>query len=160
MVQRDHQDNAAVDITRLWILYAAAGCIAGAVLHVVCLIGGARWLSFVGMPPDLVADFSAGKLSPIFITLGIAALLCGLAIYGLSAAGRVRRLPLLRYVCLIAAIVFLLRGLGGTVFLIYVVMKIGVIPLTAFHLLASLFVLSIGTGFWLAWRREVNGLKG
>lgn len=130
---------------------------AGAALHVVCLIGGARWLSFVGMPPDLVADFSAGKLSPIVITLGIAALLCVLAAYGLSAAGRMRRLPLLRYVCLMTAIVFLLRGLGGTVFLIYVITKIGLIPLSAFHLFASLFVLSIGIGFWLAWRGEVNG---
>ena len=54
----------------------------------------------------------SGSLYPPLLTAGIATVLLVWALYALSAAGRIRRLPLLRTVLIGVSAVYLLRALG------------------------------------------------
>ncbi|HZH42968.1 MAG TPA: hypothetical protein VEY50_02625 [Lysobacter sp.] len=83
-----------------------------ALMHVAIIFGGPEWYRFFGAGEELATLDAAGSPVPDLITLGIATALGGWALYALSGAGVIRRLPLLRLVlCLITA-VYLLRGLA------------------------------------------------
>lgn len=56
-----------------------------------------------------------GSMQPTLITLGIAALLFSWGLYGLSGAGLIFKLPLLRLALLVITFIYLARGLLGFV---------------------------------------------
>lgn len=98
-------------VARVSYVFAACGLLAGALLHVVVLIGGPDWIAFVGAPPSIVESARDGTwLAPVS-TLGIALLLMIWALYAYSAAGNVYRLPFCRSMLMFVAVVFVLRGL-------------------------------------------------
>lgn len=125
--------------------YAVAGCglLAGALLHVVVLIGGTDWIAFVGAPPSVVDSSREGTwLAPVS-TLGIALLLTVWALYAFSAADLMRRLYFVRTMLSIVAVVFILRGL-----IIAPALAAGRVnwraPIDLFIVSSSLFILAIG----------------
>ncbi len=84
---------------------------AGALLHIVVLIGGPEWIRFVGAPESVVASARAGTwLAPVS-TIGIAFMLMLWGLYAFAAAGRFRPLPLMKTVVGVIAAIFLIRGL-------------------------------------------------
>ena len=92
----------------LWI--GASIAVAGALLHVAAIAGGASWYAFFGAPPAVVASARAGTwLAPASAAI-IAALMALCAVYACSALGVVRRLPLLRTTLAAIAAICLLRG--------------------------------------------------
>lgn len=96
---------------RGWILLAAVIASAGAAIHAGATLGGAAWYAFFRAPPAIVASAQAGTwLAPVS-ALVIAALMAICAAYALSAAGVIRRLPLLRTALATIAGICLLRGL-------------------------------------------------
>lgn len=98
-------------MARQSFLLAALILFAGALLHVVVLAAGPEWIAFVGAPEDVVRSAEVGTwLAPVS-TLGIAALLTGLALYSLAAAGKLRPLPLSKPILGLFAAIFVLRGL-------------------------------------------------
>jgi hypothetical protein len=100
-----------MNFLRAWVYLAVLIAMAGVVVHVGAVIAGPSWFVFFNAPPAVLASARAGTwLAPVS-TLVIAALmgLCGL--YAASAAGLVRRMPLLRLglagmaaICLVRAI--------------------------------------------------------
>ena len=65
----------------------------------------------MGAPPEVVRSAELGTwLAPVS-TVGIAALLGGLALYSLAAAGKIRALPLVKPILGLFAAIFVLRGL-------------------------------------------------
>lgn len=95
---------------RTWVLGTGVAAAAGAVLHIAILFGGPEWYAFFGAPRGLVEMARAGHPRAPISCLVIAAFLSVLAAYAFSAAGAIRRLPLLRLVCAGVAAVLLLRG--------------------------------------------------
>lgn len=92
-------------------LFAALILFAGALLHIVVLAAGPEWIAFVGAPAEVVKSAEVGTwLAPVS-TLGIAALLAGLALYSLAAAGKLRPLPLAKPILGLFAAIFVVRGL-------------------------------------------------
>jgi hypothetical protein len=93
------------------LLLVAAGCSAAvALLHVAILLMGASWYRWFGAP-SLAEQIERGSvLGPAVLTLAVAAVFVVWAGYGLSGAGVVRRLPLLRIVLYTIALIYLLRG--------------------------------------------------
>jgi hypothetical protein len=90
---------------------AAFGLIAGAILHIVALMGGPKWIAFVGAPASVVGSAAKGTwLAPVGAIM-ITMLLVVFAAYAFSAAGLIRRLPWLRTTLTLLAAAFLLRGL-------------------------------------------------
>lgn len=98
-------------LARRSFLLAALILLAGALLHVAVLAAGPEWIAFVGAPAEVVESAKLGTwLAPVS-TLGIAALLAGLALYSLAAAGKLRPLPLVKPILGLFAAIFVLRGL-------------------------------------------------
>ena len=77
------------------------------------IIGGAEWYRFFGAGERMARLALRGSSYPAVVTATIAVILGLWAAYGLSAAGLIRRLPLLRPALLVIAAVYLTRGLLG-----------------------------------------------
>jgi hypothetical protein len=94
------------------LLLVAAGCSAVvALVHLAILLMGPPWYRWFGAP-SLAAQIERGAaLGPRLLTLAVVAVFVLWAGYGLSAAGVIRRLPLLRAGLYAIAAIYLLRGL-------------------------------------------------
>jgi hypothetical protein len=95
---------------RWWLVAAASASGATALLHVAIALAGAPGYRYFGAP-SLAVALESGSLAPPVLTLGLAAAFVLCAAYGLSGAGLLRHLPLLRPVLLVIGSVFALRGL-------------------------------------------------
>ncbi len=130
-----------------WILLAAGIAAFGVVIHLAAIVGGASWYAFFGAPPAVVASAREGTwLAPVS-ALVIAALMGICMLYAWSAAGMMRRLPLLRPGLAAMAIVCLLRA----VILIPFAMRYPQL-LNTFEVVAALVWASAGVGFAAGWR--------
>jgi hypothetical protein len=142
-----------VDDTRNYFLIAAATLSAlAAVLHLGCIAFGASWYRFFGAGERVVQMASAGSWYPAIITSLIAAVLATWALYALSGAGVIPRLPFARVILCAITTVYLLRG-------------VAILPIAALHpgrspafwLWSSAICLAIGVvhlvGLRQAWAR-------
>lgn len=93
-----------------FLLAAAALDVAAALLHLACIVFGAPWYRFLGAGERMAQMDAAGHWYPTVATLVISGVLLVWALYALSGAGVLRRLPLLRPVLTAIAAVYLLRG--------------------------------------------------
>lgn len=84
-----------------------------ALLHVACIYFGAPWYRFLGAGEEMARMAESGSWTPGIITAGIAAVLGIWALYALSGAGAILRLPFLRTVLCIITGIYLLRGLAA-----------------------------------------------
>jgi hypothetical protein len=94
------------------LIFAAVLSTLAALLHVGCIVFGAPWYRFFGAGEEMARLAEAGSWRPTIITSGIAVVLLIWALYALSGAQVIGRLPLLRTgLCVITA-VYLVRGLA------------------------------------------------
>jgi hypothetical protein len=100
-----------MNLARAWVYLAALIALAGVAVHVGAVIAGPSWFEFFNAPPAVLASARAGTWLAPLSTLAIAGLmgLCGL--YAASAAGLVRRMPLLRLGLTGMAVICLVRAL-------------------------------------------------
>jgi hypothetical protein len=84
-----------------------------ALLHVGCIYFGAPWYRFFGAGEEIAQMAEAGSWTPGLVTAGIALVLGIWALYALSGAGAIRRLPLLRTALCTITGIYLLRGLAA-----------------------------------------------
>lgn len=103
-------------------MLVAGGVLTGgaSLLHIGMIIGGPEWFRFFGAGEQMARMVARGFLYPIVLTLGIAAILAVWALYALSGAGVIRRLPLLRLALAAIAAVYLARGILGVPLVILV----------------------------------------
>lgn len=92
-----------------------AGCcsVVGALLHLVCIVGGADWYRLMGAGERIAQQVEAGQWMPALITLLISSLLLIWALYAFSGAGLIRKLPMLRTALVLISSVYLVRGIAG-----------------------------------------------
>lgn len=91
-----------------------------ALLHIAIILGGPAWYRFFGAGEGMARLASRGSNYPSVITASIAAILGVWALYALSGAGVIRRLPYLRVVLALIAAVFLVRGILGVPIVLFV----------------------------------------
>lgn len=135
---------------KIWLVAAGLLSAAASLLHFATIIGGPSWYRFFGAGEEMAQAAERGSVMPGLVTAAIATILAIWALYAFSAAGLVRRLPLIRTALVLITGVYLLRGLA-------------LIPLLAlkpqlvdtFAIVSSLIVLCYGVayavGTWLAW---------
>lgn len=133
-----------------WLVTAGLLSAAASLVHVATIVGGPDWYRFFGAGEEMARAAERGSMMPGLVTAAIATLLALWALYAFSAAGLVRRLPLLRTALVLITGVYMLRGLA-------------LVPLLAlkphlvdpFVIISSLVVLCYGVihvvGTWLAW---------
>lgn len=144
---------------------AAAGLVAGAVVHLAAWLGGPRWMAALGAPPSIVASAAAGSWPALLGTLAIVALLIGLALCCFLAAAKTARLDLLRPILALASVIFVARGLLVVPFVVAGQRDwrtpIGKIIVTSDWFAAgSLIVLAIGTLMALGVCQIRSGQRG
>jgi len=93
---------------------------AASLLHLGIIFGGPEWYRFFGAGERMARLSARGSSYPIIITAGIALILGLWALYGLSGAGVIRRLPLLRVALVLIAGVYLARGALGVPLVLFV----------------------------------------
>ena len=86
---------------------------AASLLHLAIIAGGPDWYRFFGAGERMARLAARGSTYPAAVTAGIAAVLGVWALYALSGAGVIRRLPLLRPALVLIAAAYLARGLLG-----------------------------------------------
>lgn len=82
-------------------------------LHVGIILGGPEWYRFFGAGERMARLAARGSIYPAAVTAGIAAVLGIWALYALSGAGVIRRLPLVRLALVSVAAIYLARGIFG-----------------------------------------------
>jgi hypothetical protein len=119
-------------------------------MHLGVIVGGPDWYRFFGAGEEMALMAERGSPLPALITLGIAALLATCAAYALSAAGQIRRLPLIRTALVAISAIYLLRGL-----VLFPALALNPDKVDAFMLWSSLIVLAFGivhaVGTYRAW---------
>lgn len=83
-----------------------------ALLHAGCIIFGAEWYRFLGAGEQMAQLALAGHWYPNTITSVIVFVLAVWALYALSGAGVVRKLPFVRLVLCVITGVYLLRAVA------------------------------------------------
>ncbi len=81
-----------------------------ALIHVAAPLAGPDWYRFFGAGEQMARMAAAGHWYPTVASLVIASILSAWALYALSGAGVIRRLPLLRLALCAITAVYLLRG--------------------------------------------------
>jgi hypothetical protein len=98
--------------TNRFLIAGAAMSGFAALLHLGCIVFGAPWYRFLGAGEAMAQMASSGHWYPSVVTAAIIAVLSTWALYALSGAGIIRKLPLLRVaLCAITAI-YIARGLA------------------------------------------------
>lgn len=83
-----------------------------ALLHVGCIVFGPTWYRFFGAGEKMAAMAQAGDPRAALVTMGIVVVLCVWALYALSGAGVIARLPLLRTGLVLITAIYIVRGLA------------------------------------------------
>ena len=94
-------------------LLISAGVIASAsaIWHLLCILGGPRWFAFARAPQQVIDSSVQGTLLAPIGTIIVASLMFACTALAFSAAGLIRKLPLLKSALITIAILCTLRGL-------------------------------------------------
>ena len=137
-----------------WLVAAGMMSIAAALLHLAIIAGGPDWYRFFGAGEGMARAAERGSIRPTVITLGIATILLGWALFALSGSGLIRRLPLLRTALVLISAVLLLRALAPILLL---VLAPGMID--AFVIWSSAIVLVFGLTFAIGTSQAWHGVR-
>ncbi len=99
--------------TNPYLLAAALACFAAALAHLGIIVGGPEWYRWFGAGEQMAQMAEQRLWLPALMTLAISLALFACSLWGLSAAGAIRRLPLRRTALVLIILVFLGRGTVG-----------------------------------------------
>jgi hypothetical protein len=131
-----------------YLIAASIGNLVAALLHLGCIIFGGDWYRFLGAGEQMAQMAEAGLLYPTMVTSVITAILLIFALYTLSGAGVIVRLPLLRLGLWVITAIYLLRGVSA-------VLLIPLFPDNSltFWIISSLVCLTLGAVHFMGVKR-------
>lgn len=142
-------------MARTALILAGIGNVIAALVHLVGWAMGPEAIAFLGAPPYIVQSLEQGTADAPITIAGIAGVLLVFAAYAFSGAGKAPRLPFLRMVLSLIAIIFILRGL---VIFIQLQSADFSVAFDVAHLGFSVVVLVIGVLYAIgAWRLWTTG---
>lgn len=94
------------------LIWAGLCCGIAALAHLGCIVFGGDWYRFFGAGEQMAVMAEQGLWYPTIVTSAIVVVLSLWALYALSGARVILRLPLLRVGLCVIASIFLLRGIG------------------------------------------------
>lgn len=101
------------------LIAGAALSARAALAHLGCIAFGASWYRFLGAGEQMARMAERSHWYPTAVTLAITSVLLVWALYALSGAGVIRRLPLLRVALCAITAAYLLRGVAFLPMLAY-----------------------------------------
>ena len=110
-----------------------------AIAHIISLSNAEYFFEVTGVGENMRRNAEIHTLLPHAMTLFVAILFLIFGLYGLSGAGKIKKLPLLKIGIFTIATIYLLRGIIGSV--INIAFEA---PFLWYHLLFSICALGIG----------------
>ena len=95
-----------------WLKLGGVLSFAVALLHAIIIFVGAPAYRYFGAGEDMATAAESGSAFPAVLTLFLAAIFAIWGFYGLSVAGVIRRLPLLKIALILIGAVYALRGVA------------------------------------------------
>lgn len=95
-----------------WLKLGGILSFAVALLHVVIIFVGAPAYRYFGAGEDMAKAAESGSAFPAALTLFLVVVFAVWGFYGLSGAGVIRRLPLLKIALILIGAVYTLRGVA------------------------------------------------
>jgi hypothetical protein len=94
-------------------LLMSAGVIAAAsaIWHLLCIVGGPSWFAFARAPQQIIDSAQQGTLLAPLGTIVVAALMFACTVFSFSAAGLIRKVPLLKSALMTISLLCIVRGL-------------------------------------------------
>lgn len=94
-------------------LLISAGVIASAsaIWHLLCILGGPSWFVFARAPQQIIESAQKGTMLAPIGTIIVSTLMFACTVFAFSAAGLIRKVPLLKSALITIATICLLRGL-------------------------------------------------
>jgi hypothetical protein len=94
-------------------LLISAGFIASAsaIWHLLCIIGGPNWFAFARAPQQIIDSSQQGTLLAPIGTVIVASLMFACTVFAFSAAGLMRKVPLLKTALITISILCIARAL-------------------------------------------------
>ena len=86
---------------------------AAAIWHLLCIWGGPSWFAFARAPKQLIDSAQQGTLLAPVSTLIVAGLMLACTVFAFSAAGLIRKVPLVKPALITIALLCTVRGLVG-----------------------------------------------
>lgn len=124
-----------------------------AIAHIICLFNAEYFFEVTGVGENMQRNAEIHPLLPYGMTIFVAVIFFIFGLYGLSGAGKIRKLPLLKIGVFAIAAIYLFRGVVGSI------INIGFESSFQWHhLLFSLCALGIGLLYLLGglkkWRAK------
>ncbi len=94
------------------LLLGAIFSAVAALAHLGCILFGASWYRFFGAGEQMAIMAEAGHSYPTQVTSVLICILSVWAIYGLSGANVITKLPLIRVALILISSIYILRGLA------------------------------------------------
>ena len=136
-----------------WLKLGGILSFAVALLHVVIIFVGAPAYRYFGAGEDMATATESGAVFPAVLTLFLAVIFAVWGFYGLSGAGIIRRLPLLKIALILIGAIYTLRGLAIFQQLFQIVTSAEVAPREIVFSLVSLIIgLAYLIGTVKSWR--------
>ncbi len=133
-----------------WLLAGGVLSAFASLLHFGCILGGPSWYRFFGAGEKMATLAARGSVRPALITAVIATILGVFALYGVSGAGLIPPLPLLRIGLAAISAIYLARGMAFPI-----MRKVRPDLSVTFLALSSVIVLVFGlvyaVGTWMLW---------
>jgi len=128
------------------------GVIAGltAIWHLLMIVGGPSWYAFARAPQYIIESANAGTFTAPVSAIAIAILMLSCTLYSFSAAGLIRKIPLLKSALIIISLICIARGLFISP-IFYPIKLLG-----TWHLVASSVWLFVGLCFLLGVMKQFN----
>ena len=95
-----------------WLILGGVLSFAVALLHVVMIFIGAPAYRYFGAGEDMATAAESGSAFPALLTLFLAGIFAIWGFYGLSGAGVIWRLPLLKIALILIGAIYTLRGVA------------------------------------------------
>tara|TARA_R110000737_G_scaffold55799_1_gene79606 strand:+ start:1308 stop:1763 length:456 start_codon:yes stop_codon:yes gene_type:complete len=94
-------------------LLISAGVIASAsaIWHLLCILGGPSWFVFARAPQQIITSAQQGTLLAPLGTIFVASLMFACTVFSFSAAGIIRKVPLIKSALITIAILCTMRAL-------------------------------------------------
>ena len=124
-----------------------------AILHIVGLFWADKMFEVTGIADGMaLAAQNIHPMYPYFITVVVAILFFIFGMYGLSADGKIRKLPFIKPIIFLIAGIYLLRGIGELIFDMEMQLANQILE-TSYSLIAVLIGLLFLTGGIRKWRK-------
>ena len=121
------------------------------ILHIAIIIGGPDWYRFFGAGEEMASMAENGSIVPAVVALFVTLILFIWAAYAFSAAGIIKRLPLLKLGLLVITGIYTLRTLLLPYVLIFTPAHLdSLIIWSSLFCLAAALAYAIGT--WRSWK--------